>query len=64
MAEQEANSAKFARKKNRYRFNNQGNQTNKTNYKSKVIELENKVFDIGASSNPRPSKVQQVAEEY
>ena len=41
MAEQETKMAKFAGKKNRYRFNNQGrNQTTKTNYKSKVTELE------------------------
>ena len=40
-------------KKNRYRFNNQGrNQTTKTNYESKVTELEDKVFDVGASSDP------------
>jgi len=53
MAEQETKTAKFAGKKNRYPFNNQGrNQTTKTNYKSKVTELEDEVFNIGASSNP------------
>ena len=51
MAEQETKTAKFARKKNRYQFNNRGNQTTKTNYKSKVTELEDKVFDVGASSD-------------
>ncbi len=40
MTKQETKTAKFAGKKNRYRFNNQGNQTTKTNYKSKVTELE------------------------
>jgi hypothetical protein len=52
MAEQETKTAKFAGKNNRYRFNNRGNQTTKTNYKSKVTELEDEVFDIGASSDP------------
>ena len=51
MAEQETKTVKFAGKKNRYRFNNRGNQTTKTNYKSKVTELEDKVFDLGASSD-------------
>ena len=45
MAEQETKMAKFAGKKNRYRFNNRGNQTTKTNYKSKVTELEDEVFE-------------------
>ena len=52
MAEQETKMAKAARKKNRYRFNNRGNQRTKTSYKSKVAELEDEVFDVGASSNP------------
>jgi hypothetical protein len=52
MAEQETKVARAAGKKNRYRFNNQGNQTTKTSYKSKVAELEDKVFDVGASSDP------------
>ena len=51
MAEQET-KARAAGKKNRYRFNNQGNQTTKTSYKSKLAELEDKVFDVGASSDP------------
>ena len=51
MAEQET-KARAAGKKNRYRFNNRGNQTTKTSYKSKVAELEDKVFDVGASSDP------------
>ena len=53
MAEQEMKTVKFARKKNRYRFNNQGiNQTTKTNLKSKVTELEDRVFDVGALNDP------------
>jgi hypothetical protein len=48
MAEQET-KARAAGKKNRYWFNNQGNQTTNTSYKSKVSELEDKVFDVGAS---------------
>ena len=53
MAEQETKVARAAEKKNRYRFNNQGrNQRTKTNYKSKVTELEDEVFDVGASSDP------------
>jgi hypothetical protein len=52
MAEQETKMARAAGKKNRYRFNNQGNQTTKTSYKTKVAELEDEVFDVGASSDP------------
>jgi hypothetical protein len=52
MSEQgQAKTAK-AGKKNRYRFNNRGNQATKTSYKSKVAKLEDEVFDVGASSNP------------
>ena len=51
MAEQET-KARAAGKKNRYWFNNQGNQTTNTSYKSKVSELEDKVFDVGALSDP------------
>jgi hypothetical protein len=51
MTEQET-KARAAGKKNRYQFNNRGNQTTKTSYKSKVAELEDKVFDVGASSDP------------
>ena len=41
-----------AGKKNRYRFNNRGNQATKISYKSKVAELEDEVFDVGALSDP------------
>ena len=41
-----------AGKKNRHRFNNRGNQATKTSYKSKVAELQDEVFDVGASSDP------------
>jgi len=52
MAEQETKMARAAGKKDRYRFNNWGNLTTKTSYKSKVAELEDEVFDVGASSDP------------
>jgi hypothetical protein len=52
LEEWQKKTAKFAGKKNRYRFNKRGNQTTKTNYKSKVTELEDEVFDVGASSDP------------
>jgi hypothetical protein len=50
----ERDQAKTARagKKNRYWFNNQGNQATKTSYKSKVAKLEDEVFDVRASSDP------------
>ena len=65
MAKQEMKTAKFAGKKNRYRLNNQGNQTTKTNYKSKVTELEDEVFDVGASSDPAKfSKLLKSIENY
>jgi hypothetical protein len=52
MSEQgQANMVK-AGKKNRYRFNNRGNQATKTSYKSKVAKLEDEVFDVGASNDP------------
>jgi hypothetical protein len=41
-----------ARKKNRYRFNNRGNQATKTSYKSKIAKLKSEVFDVGATSDP------------
>ncbi len=41
-----------AGEKNRYQFNNRGNQVSKTSYKSKVAELEEKISDVGASSKP------------
>ena len=65
MAEQEMKMVRAAGKKNRYRFNNQGNQTTNTTYKSKVAELEDKVFDVGASSNPAKfSKLLKSIENY
>jgi hypothetical protein len=50
----EQGQAKMAKagKKNRYRFNNRGNQATKTSYKSKVAKLKDEVFDVGASSDP------------
>jgi len=51
MAEQET-KVRAAGKKNWYWFNNQGNQMTKTSYKRKVAELEDEVFDAGASSDP------------
>jgi hypothetical protein len=52
MSEQgQAKTAK-AGNKNRYRFNNRGNQATKTSYKSKVAKLEDEVFDVGASNDP------------
>ena len=51
MAEQETKT-RAAGKKNKYWFNNRGNQTTKTSYKSKVVELEDDVFDVGALSDP------------
>jgi len=64
MAEQET-EARVAGKKNRYRFNNRGNQTTKTSHKSKVAELEDEVFDVGASSDPAKfSKLLKSIENY
>jgi hypothetical protein len=52
MSEQgQAKTAK-AGKKNRYRLNDRRNQATKTSYKSKVVELEDEVFDVEASSDP------------
>jgi hypothetical protein len=60
----QAKTAK-AGKKNRYRFNNRGNQATKTSYKSKVAELEDEVFDVGASSDPTKfSKLLKSIENY
>jgi hypothetical protein len=54
-----------AGKKNRYRFNNRGNQATKTSYKSKVAKLKDEVFDIGASSDPAKfSKLLKSIENY
>jgi hypothetical protein len=65
MSEQgQAKTAK-ARKKNRYRFNNRGNQATKTSYKSKVAELEDEIFNIGASRDPAKfSKLLKSIENY
>jgi hypothetical protein len=65
MSEQgQAKTAK-ARNKNRYRFNNRGNQATKTSYKSKVAELEDEVFDVGASNDPAKfSKLLKSIESY
>ena len=64
MAEQET-KAKAAGKKNRYRFNYRCNQVTKASYKSKVAELEDKVCDVGASSNPsKISKLLKNIEDY
>jgi len=64
MAEQEM-KARAPGIKNRYRFNNRGNQMTKTSYKSKVAELEDKVFDVGASNNPAKfSKLLKSIENY
>jgi hypothetical protein len=38
--------------KNRYRFNNWGNQATKTSYKSKIAKLKDELFDLGAAGNP------------
>jgi hypothetical protein len=52
MSEQgQAKTAK-AGNKNRYQFNNRGNQATKTSYKSKVAKLKDEVFDVGASNDP------------
>ena len=65
MAEQETKMVRAAGKKGRHRFNNRGNQTTKTSYKSKVAELEDKVFDVGASSEPaKISKLLKSIENY
>jgi hypothetical protein len=52
MPEQEEAKKARARKKNRYRLNNRGNDATKASYKSKVAKLEDNVFHIGALSNP------------
>jgi hypothetical protein len=63
----EQGQAKMAKagKKNRYQFNNQGNQAPKTSYKSKVVELKDEVFDVGVSSDPAKfSKLLKSSENY
>ena len=52
MSEQDQTKMAKAGKKYRYRFNNRGNQATKISYKSKVAELEDEVFDVGALSDP------------
>jgi hypothetical protein len=52
MSEQGQAKTVKAGKKNRYWFNKRGNQATKTSYKSKVAELKDEVFDVGASSDP------------
>ena len=52
MSEQDQTKTAKAGKKNRYQFNNRGNQAMKTSYKSKVAKLKDEVFDVGASSDP------------
>jgi hypothetical protein len=65
MSEQGQAKMVKARKKNRYRFNNWGNQATKTSYKSKVAKLEDEVFDVGLSNDPAKfSKLQKSIENY
>ncbi len=52
MSEQDQTKMAKPGKKNRYRFNNRGNQATRTSYKSKIAKLEDEVFDVGAASNP------------
>ncbi len=52
MSEQDQTKMAKAGKKNKYRFNNRGNQVTRTSYKSKIAELEDEVFDVGAASDP------------
>ncbi len=65
MSEQDQAKTAKAGKKNRDRFNNRGNQATKTSYKSKVAELEDEVFDVGASSDiTKFSKLLKSIENY
>ena len=52
MSEQDQTKMAKAGKKNRYRFNNRGNQATRTSYKSKIAKLEDEVFDVVATSDP------------
>jgi hypothetical protein len=52
MSEEDQTKMPKAGKKDRYRFNNRGNQATRTSYKSNIVELEDEVFDVGAASNP------------
>jgi hypothetical protein len=65
MSEQGQGKKTKARKKNRYWFNNRGDQATKTSYKSKVAKLEDEVFDVGVSSDPAKfSKLLKSIENY
>ncbi len=66
MSEQDQTKMAKAAKKNRYRFNNWGNQATKTSYKSKIAELEDEVFDIvgAASDSAKFSKSLKSIESY
>ncbi len=52
MSEQDQTKMAKAGQKNKYRFNNRGNQATRTSCKSKIAELEDDVFDVGAASDP------------
>jgi hypothetical protein len=52
MSEQDQTKMAKAGKKNRYQFNNWGNQATRASYKSEIAKLEDEVFDVGAASNP------------
>ncbi len=52
MSEQDQTKMAKAGKKNRYRFNNWGNQATKTSHKSKIDKLKDEVFDVGAARDP------------
>ncbi len=65
MSEQDQTKMAKAGKKNRYRFNNRGNQATRTSYKSKIAKLEYEVFDVGAASGPAKfSKSLKSSENY
>ena len=51
MSEQDQTKMAKAGKKNRYRFNNRGNQATRTSHKIKIAKLEDEVFDVGAASD-------------
>jgi hypothetical protein len=66
MAEPEKKLAKAARKRKSYRFGNRARQAGvKSTFKSKVTELEEDTFNVGASSDPaRFSKSLKAPERY
>jgi hypothetical protein len=65
MSEQDQAKTVRAEKKNRYQLNKWGNQAIKTSYKSRISELEDEVFDVGASSEPAKfSKLLKSIENY